>query len=200
MRFNYYLCTLLCLAGFMSLTSCDQEATPEYVPTIYEGAEYLANHETPTIIFQYDIKQIHGHKSSGWVIDNQGNLRVYQEVSAKIDGTTRKETLEMFLNKTEIVEQVDIETLVSMYKMKAQNRVSTEMIEEDLDDEAETSSTYYAYTLSYNSSPTNCNTTRAGGYYSRHILESIGDKYIEDQSITGRKILNWIKEFTAVLN
>ena len=202
MRFNYYFCLLFVATCFLTLSSCDnEERVEEYVPVIYDGAEYLSHHETPTILFQYDIKQVGTNLSSGWLIDNKGNLRIYSEINPKITVDTKRETLEQFVTETEIVDQVDIETMVAMYKLRAVNVLNSEIVEKPLDAPVDNITAYYAFTLSYGRETAySCNTTRRGGYYTRHLLESTGNLFVEDKNMGAQEILAWLKEFTAVLN
>ena len=188
--------TIICLLalGSFLLSACGNQPTETYVPIIYEGQDYVDNHETPPFFYQYEERNTETHSTRGWLIDRQGYLRKYENVSVKLFHDNNLASMKAFLNQTEVVMPIDLNLLVDHYK---KNLILSRIKPTHYESYNRNSkvSTYYAYTLSYPDVwGTNASQARKPGFYNRFILESKGEEMVILEHTAARAMLSYLQE------
>lgn len=188
------LYSLVFLLTLLLLSSCGVETLAEYEPLILEGQAYLENYETPPFLYQYEEKNEVTGQNRGWIIDNQGNLRKYENVHIRMYDTNNAASMRTFVERTAIVRQVDVNQLVNLYKKNLTiSRSKSSMVA--MDEKSQRTHTYFGYTLSYpDDNGNNCSARRQPGFYVRIIFESEGQVLVRNSNLAAKMVLDYLKD------
>ncbi|GAB5550422.1 MAG: hypothetical protein Sapg2KO_00130 [Saprospiraceae bacterium] len=164
-----------------------------YEPMKYEGQSYLDNFETPPILYHYEEKNEKIDQNRGWIIDNKGYLRKYQNVHVRMYDYNNAASMKAFVDRTEVVKQIDLIKLVRLYKKNLKISRESPTVEE-MEEINPKTNTYFGYTLSYpDEHGNNCSDLRQVGYYARITLESKGEVLVRNNNSAARAVLDYLK-------
>ena len=193
-RASYPILILIALS--IGLTSCSIDPLAEYEPIILEGQDYLDRYDTPVFFYHYAEKNTLTNETKGWVIDNEGYLRSYENIETVLRHTNHKSTMRNFLAETKVEHQVDLVTLVANYK-KNLTISRTDLITEELDAQQTVETTFYGFALSYPDAEDlgSCSPdTRLADYYHQYVLESNSNNLMQTRDHTAAQaILSYLR-------
>lgn len=186
------LSLILCLF-LITLQSCQIDYLGAYEPMTYEGQAYLDNFETPPFLYHYEEKNEKIDQNRGWIIDNKGYLRKYQNVHVRMYNNNNAASMQAFIDRTEVVKQIDLVKLVRLYKKNLKISQESPTVVE-LKETSPKTSTYFGYTLSYpDEHGNNCSDRRQVGYYARITLESKGKLLVRNHNSAAKAVLAYLK-------
>lgn len=198
------LSILITLSLFFFSTGCqpEDETVYEYTPTEYTGAEYLANYRTPSAMFVVAYQNLETQKRSGFLIDNQGNLKRLESVSFSLNpegSTLHPATLQAMIDKGETVAQIDLDILVEQFK-KIRLAARARTIQGEGNPNATENVEFYGITLGVPgyAGAGNCQgAPSSSSYFSQFMLKSEGVKSAFLNSGKATELANWLKEINA---
>ncbi len=204
-----------CLAILLVFSSCTKEESFTELETspvqTISATDYLANNVFQDILFQYAYSNIATGETNGWVIDKDGQVRIYDLSSQNnptliTDRTTcsKDDLLELFSQSTPNGEVIEAEELVKKFEV-IRAASGGDLTENQLESEKIGTSTFYAIIRSSDrESPvviecglgcgngdidTNPNTST----YTRFILQQSGTNNRYNQSSQAVELSNWLE-------
>lgn len=190
--FRSLLSLIFCLS-LISLQSCEIDSDAGYEALRGEGQAYLDNYETPPFLYQYEEKNEETGHNRGWIIDNKGFLRKYQNVHVRMYDFNNAASMEAFIDRTAVVKQIDLDKLVRFYKknLKISREAPTVV---DREETSPKTNSYFGYTLSYlDDQGNNSSAQRQVGYYARITFESKGKVLVRNNNSATQAVLNYLK-------
>lgn len=188
---SIFLFSVLFLAS-----GCTQEAElTTYQPVNYEGEAYLKNYSTPRFLYQYEEKNSETGDLTGWVIDNEGNVRTYENVSTRLFDYNQPTILENFRDETQLSGKVeDVNELVSHYKMN--DIVQKETLEVG-SAAVSTPITKSFYAFALGNTQDDCESCGpkldANQIYARFVLASEGNVLLTNRNANAVAMVNYLK-------
>lgn len=195
------LSTLMILCLVFVFTACQPEEVVinEYQAVEYTGAEYLARYRTPSAMFVVAYEDLATQKRSGFLIDNEGNLKRLESVSYSLNpegSTIHPPTLQAMIDKGETVGQVDLDVLVEQFK-KIRLAARARTIQGEGNPAATENVEFYGITLGVPgyAGAGNCQgAPSSSSYFSQFMLKSEGAKEAFLNSGKATELAEWLKE------
>ena len=195
---RFYLLPLICAFFVLPLlTSCEQEASEQIQFEQKTGAAYLASYFTPPILFHYSFADETNSLYTGWFIDDEGTVRSYQldyQPFRPDAFEIQKDRMEKVISQSEVLDiEVDLEMLVENYK-KTINVAKADFKTISENPDLETTSTYYAYSLSYGRDEESCGARSHNSLFRQVTLEYEGKTTVKNESHLTQGLIDWMKQ------
>lgn len=213
MRLRFYFLPFFALM-LLATFSCEKDQVQIPVAEPLTAEEYLAKVETPDILFHYEEINVLTDENRGWVIDNSGNLRTYENVFSTLKVENSKAEIANFLRSTQLVQAVDLDALVGYYK---NNRaISNSAISENaLAQSSDWEVSYYGIAMETSYSNADKNSGAGCGFgncedqsskeeqkqvIEQILLESLGSLHLVREDERAQAVLAWLKSLNVDLN
>ena len=191
LQFSFFL--ILCLG----VTGCLEEAEINYEPKVLEGSEYLNSYTTPSFFYHYEQRNTKTGENQGWIIDNKGNIRSYNNLYLLLSEVNTFEAMDSYLEGTSIEGKVDLYELVTHYKKNTLiNRLDPDIAYNELSSDITT--TFYAYSLTSRQTEShNDNMCMPSSSLTRSVarstLDSQGKVLVSHQSENVKAVLDYLE-------
>lgn len=197
------LSTLIILSLVFAFSACQPEeaVVNDYVAVEYSGAEYLANYRTPNAMFLVAYEDIASEKKSGFLIDNQGNLRKLESIAYSINpesATIHPAMLQEMIDNSEVAAEIDLDVLVDQFK-KIRLAARARTIQGQANPSALQNVEFYGITLGvpgYTGGGSCSGPPSSSSYYSQFLLKSEGVSSSFLNSGKATELAEWLSSFS----
>ena len=181
----------------LGFSGCLEEAEINYEPKVLEGSEYLNSYTTPAFFYHYEQRNTETGENQGWIIDNHGRIRKYQNLHVLLSEVNTFDAMDRFLEGTAIEGKVDVQELVTHYKQNTLiSRLDPDISYNDLSTDITT--TFYAYSLtSRHTESHNDNMCMPSSSLTQSVmrstLDSKGKVLVQHQSERVKTVLDYLE-------
>ncbi|MEN0003882.1 MAG: hypothetical protein AAF798_07050 [Bacteroidota bacterium] len=207
MKLKFYTLATLLLVCLFAFSSCEKEQLIRNTPSAQplEGLDYLRAMNTPSILFQFEAVNTFTGDREGWLIDEEGNLRTYENAGGAITSMNTERELNKLLNASAVIEAVDVDALVEHFRNNS-SLAALALTNEATSVTSDTEISYYGYHMRYAEQQcSSCNTVGANketsdAYIERFVLEKTGEQFSYRADERARAAVEWLKALGESMN